>query len=157
MCQKEKGITSMSVKDVLQSLVDDGMVDTDKIGTSVYFWAFPSKASQNVRFDYFEYTYIFELSIVPRGNYRLFLAQRKLTTALPVLEWFFNIKLFRLHKFVRISARIARVQGAPTSPFLHMTLIWNPNSQHSSQKQFWAEAAWPPLLLEQFEHWWKYL
>ena len=42
------GITSMSVKDVLQSLVDDGMVDTDKIGTSVYFWAFPSKSSQKV-------------------------------------------------------------------------------------------------------------
>ena len=48
MCQKEKGITSMSVKEILTSLVDDGMVDTDKIGTSVYFWAFPSKASQNV-------------------------------------------------------------------------------------------------------------
>ncbi|XP_060597711.1 meiotic nuclear division protein 1 homolog [Ruditapes philippinarum] len=46
-CQKEKGITSMSVKEILTSLVDDGMVDTDKIGTSVYFWAFPSKASQN--------------------------------------------------------------------------------------------------------------
>ncbi|KAK2174484.1 hypothetical protein NP493_799g05016 [Ridgeia piscesae] len=46
MCQKEKGITSMSVKEILQSLVDDGMVDTDKIGTCVYFWAFPSKASQ---------------------------------------------------------------------------------------------------------------
>jgi len=38
----------MSVKDILTSLVDDGMVDTDKIGTSVYFWAFPSKAGQNV-------------------------------------------------------------------------------------------------------------
>lgn len=47
LCQKEKGITSMSVKEILQSLVDDGIVDTDKIGTSVYFWAFPSKASQN--------------------------------------------------------------------------------------------------------------
>jgi len=43
---KTKGITSMSVKEVLTSLVDDGLVDTDKIGTSVYFWAFPSKASQ---------------------------------------------------------------------------------------------------------------
>ena len=43
---KAKGITSMSVKDVLTSLVDDGLVDTDKSGTSVYFWAFPSKASQ---------------------------------------------------------------------------------------------------------------
>lgn len=35
---------AMSVKEVLQSLVDDGMVDTDRIGTSNYFWAFPSKA-----------------------------------------------------------------------------------------------------------------
>jgi predicted transcriptional regulator len=38
---KEKGITEQSVKDVVQGLVDDGLVDTDKIGTSVYFWAFP--------------------------------------------------------------------------------------------------------------------
>lgn len=44
---KEKGITSQSVKDVVQSLVDDNLVDTDKIGTSVYFWSFPSKATQN--------------------------------------------------------------------------------------------------------------
>ncbi|XP_045138022.1 meiotic nuclear division protein 1 homolog isoform X2 [Portunus trituberculatus] len=41
---KEKGVISQAVKDVVQSLVDDGMVDTEKIGTSVYFWAFPSKA-----------------------------------------------------------------------------------------------------------------
>jgi len=34
----------MSVKEVLQSLVDDNLVDTDKIGTSIYFWAYPSKA-----------------------------------------------------------------------------------------------------------------
>ncbi|KAM6440842.1 meiotic nuclear division protein 1 homolog isoform 4-T4 [Liasis olivaceus] len=44
IASKEKGITAMSVKDILQSLVDDGMVDTDRIGTSNYFWAFPSKA-----------------------------------------------------------------------------------------------------------------
>ena len=36
----------MSVKDVLTSLVDDGLVDSDKIGTSVYFWAFPSKVTE---------------------------------------------------------------------------------------------------------------
>uniref|UniRef100_A0A2K5RSD3 Meiotic nuclear division protein 1 homolog n=1 Tax=Cebus imitator TaxID=2715852 RepID=A0A2K5RSD3_CEBIM len=41
---KEKGITSMSVKEVLQSLVDDSMVDCERIGTSNYYWAFPSKA-----------------------------------------------------------------------------------------------------------------
>uniref|UniRef100_A0A5K3FC65 Meiotic nuclear division protein 1 homolog n=1 Tax=Mesocestoides corti TaxID=53468 RepID=A0A5K3FC65_MESCO len=49
LCPKEKGIPSMTVKDVLMSLVYDGIVDTDKIGTSVYFWAFPSKAGQNRR------------------------------------------------------------------------------------------------------------
>uniref|UniRef100_A0A2K6GPS4 Mnd1 HTH domain-containing protein n=1 Tax=Propithecus coquereli TaxID=379532 RepID=A0A2K6GPS4_PROCO len=36
--------TAMSVKEVLQSLVDDGMVDCERIGTSNYYWAFPSKA-----------------------------------------------------------------------------------------------------------------
>lgn len=41
---KEKGVISQAVKDVVQSLVDDAMIDTEKIGTSVYFWAFPSKA-----------------------------------------------------------------------------------------------------------------
>lgn len=41
---KEKGIIAQSVKDVVQSLVDDGLIDTDKIGTSVYYWAYPSKA-----------------------------------------------------------------------------------------------------------------
>lgn len=44
---KEKGIVQGTVKDVIQQLVDDGMVDTDKIGTSVYFWAFPSKAANS--------------------------------------------------------------------------------------------------------------
>ncbi len=38
----------MSVKEILQSLVDDDLVDTDRIGTSNYFWAFPSKASNSV-------------------------------------------------------------------------------------------------------------
>ncbi|XP_008580423.1 PREDICTED: meiotic nuclear division protein 1 homolog [Galeopterus variegatus] len=44
IASKEKGITATSVKEVLQSLVDDGMVDCEKIGTSNYYWAFPSKA-----------------------------------------------------------------------------------------------------------------
>jgi len=43
---KEKGIVQQSVKDVIQLLVDDGYVDTDKIGTSIYYWALPSKATQ---------------------------------------------------------------------------------------------------------------
>lgn len=44
---KEKGVVAQSVKDVVQNLVDDGLVDTEKIGTSVYFWAFPNKAAGN--------------------------------------------------------------------------------------------------------------
>lgn len=38
---KEKGIVAQAVKDVLQTLVDDGLVKSEKIGTSVYFWTFP--------------------------------------------------------------------------------------------------------------------
>lgn len=37
----EKGVIAQSVKDVVQGLVDDGYVDSEKIGTSVYFWALP--------------------------------------------------------------------------------------------------------------------
>uniref|UniRef100_A0A2P2HYM8 Meiotic nuclear division protein 1 homolog n=1 Tax=Hirondellea gigas TaxID=1518452 RepID=A0A2P2HYM8_9CRUS len=49
MAPKEKGVISQAVKDVVQSLVDDNLVDTDKIGTCVYFWAFPSKASNELQ------------------------------------------------------------------------------------------------------------
>ncbi|KAJ2546942.1 Meiotic nuclear division protein 1 [Coemansia sp. RSA 1933] len=42
---KQKGIVSQSVKDVVQSLVDDNMCYCEKIGTSNYFWAFPSEAA----------------------------------------------------------------------------------------------------------------
>ncbi|XP_076289795.1 meiotic nuclear division protein 1 homolog [Lasioglossum baleicum] len=40
---KEKGIITQSVKDTLQALVDDGLVRSEKIGTSVYFWTFPGE------------------------------------------------------------------------------------------------------------------
>ncbi|KZT29186.1 meiotic nuclear division protein 1 [Neolentinus lepideus HHB14362 ss-1] len=40
---KMKGIVSQSVKEVLQSLVDDGLVSTDKVGSSNFFWSFPSQ------------------------------------------------------------------------------------------------------------------
>lgn len=43
---KRKGIVSQSVKEVLQSLVDDNMVNTDKCGVQTVFWALPSEASQ---------------------------------------------------------------------------------------------------------------
>jgi len=40
---KLKGIVSQSVKEILQSLVDDGLVSADKIGSSNFFWSFPSQ------------------------------------------------------------------------------------------------------------------
>ncbi|KAI9281017.1 meiotic nuclear division protein 1 [Sporodiniella umbellata] len=42
----KRGVVSQSVKDVLMSLVDDGLVTMDKIGTSNYFWSYPSAAIQ---------------------------------------------------------------------------------------------------------------
>lgn len=49
LCSSEKGITQQTIKDVLTSLVDDGFVDSDKIGSSVYYWSLPSKALQKRR------------------------------------------------------------------------------------------------------------
>eukprot|EP00238_Polyblepharides_amylifera_P003938 CAMPEP_0196588614 /NCGR_PEP_ID=MMETSP1081-20130531/61104_1 /TAXON_ID=36882 /ORGANISM="Pyramimonas amylifera, Strain CCMP720" /LENGTH=192 /DNA_ID=CAMNT_0041911153 /DNA_START=119 /DNA_END=694 /DNA_ORIENTATION=+ len=42
----KKGVVLQSIKDVVQSLVDDDMVNTDKVGSSHWFWAFPSEAGQ---------------------------------------------------------------------------------------------------------------
>ena len=39
----KKGIVLQSVKDVNQSLIDDNLVETDRIGIGCYFWALPSK------------------------------------------------------------------------------------------------------------------
>ena len=44
---KATGIVTQSVKEVLQSLVDDRLVNAEKIGTSNYFWSFPSTAMQS--------------------------------------------------------------------------------------------------------------
>ena len=45
IASSEKGVVLQAVKDVLKELVDDNLVDSDKIGTSVYFWAFPGKGT----------------------------------------------------------------------------------------------------------------
>jgi len=46
---KEKGIVQNSIKDILQSLVEDGMVDMDKVGGTNLYWAFPSKITKMKR------------------------------------------------------------------------------------------------------------
>ncbi|KAK0087094.1 hypothetical protein PV325_001763 [Microctonus aethiopoides] len=43
IASKEKGIVVQTVKDVLQALVDDGFVHTDKIGSTIYYWTFPGE------------------------------------------------------------------------------------------------------------------
>lgn len=40
-----RGVVLQSVKEVLQSLVDDDLVHGEKIGTSNFFWSFPSEAA----------------------------------------------------------------------------------------------------------------
>eukprot|EP00127_Corallochytrium_limacisporum_P004111 Clim_evm56s157 gene=Clim_evmTU56s157 len=42
---KEKGVVAQSVKDVLQTLVDDNLINLEKIGNGNYYWAFPSQGS----------------------------------------------------------------------------------------------------------------
>ncbi|KAI9137181.1 meiotic nuclear division protein 1 [Paraphysoderma sedebokerense] len=46
LAPKNKGIVAQTVKEVLQSLVDDNMVTAEKIGISNYFWSFPSQCGQ---------------------------------------------------------------------------------------------------------------
>uniref|UniRef100_A0A0R3RXK9 Meiotic nuclear division protein 1 homolog n=1 Tax=Elaeophora elaphi TaxID=1147741 RepID=A0A0R3RXK9_9BILA len=41
---KQKGIVPQSVKEITQLLVDEGLVECEKIGTFVCYWAFPSQA-----------------------------------------------------------------------------------------------------------------
>jgi hypothetical protein len=48
-------LVAQSVKEILQGLVDDGLVTTDKIATSNYFWSFPSAAKQAVKYLYLYY------------------------------------------------------------------------------------------------------
>lgn len=40
---RDKGLISNQIKEFLQILVDDGQVDSEKIGPALYYWAFPSK------------------------------------------------------------------------------------------------------------------
>eukprot|EP00775_Hariotina_reticulata_P013522 gene13522-13647_t len=41
----KKGVVLQTIKEVLQSLVDDGLVHQEKIGSSNYFWSFPAEQS----------------------------------------------------------------------------------------------------------------
>ena len=43
------GVVTQTVKDVNSGLLDDNLIESDKIGASVFFWSFPAKHSQAVR------------------------------------------------------------------------------------------------------------
>eukprot|EP00798_Chlamydomonas_sp_ICE-L_P025772 gene25772-11437_t len=47
----KKGIVLQSIKDVLQSLVDDDLVHQEKIGASNYFWSFKGETSAKIDTD----------------------------------------------------------------------------------------------------------
>ena len=40
------GISGMIIKDVMKELLDNDLVDSDKIGAGTFYWCFPSKDSQ---------------------------------------------------------------------------------------------------------------
>lgn len=44
VASKTKGIVEKTVEEVLKEVVDDGHIHSEKIGTSIYFWAFPSES-----------------------------------------------------------------------------------------------------------------
>lgn len=43
------GVVTQTVKEVVQSLVDDRMIEVDKIGSGNFFWAFPSTAFMGLK------------------------------------------------------------------------------------------------------------
>ena len=45
------GVVLQTVKEHNQGLIDDGLVNSDKIGSSNFFWSFPSKAYQDRIFE----------------------------------------------------------------------------------------------------------
>ena len=42
----KKGVVFQTIKDVNQSLVDDNLVQFDRIGAGAFFWALPSQGYQ---------------------------------------------------------------------------------------------------------------
>ncbi|XP_062711028.1 meiotic nuclear division protein 1 homolog [Aedes albopictus] len=49
---KDKGLKEQAVKEILQSLVDEGQVETDKIGSSLYYWSFPGKKRKQKQLEF---------------------------------------------------------------------------------------------------------
>lgn len=70
------GVNSGTVVDINNSLVDDGLVDKEKIGGSNFFWSFPMKKDRQLQIDH-ENT----LAEIEAAKERLADAQNKLADA----------------------------------------------------------------------------
>uniref|UniRef100_A0A336L506 Meiotic nuclear division protein 1 homolog n=1 Tax=Culicoides sonorensis TaxID=179676 RepID=A0A336L506_CULSO len=44
MAPRATGIPQQAIKDILQKLMDDGLVDTCKVGSSVLYWSYPGRS-----------------------------------------------------------------------------------------------------------------
>ena len=44
LADKQKGIVSNTVRGVLDELISDGLVETDRVGSTTLFWSLPNKA-----------------------------------------------------------------------------------------------------------------
>ncbi|KZV73308.1 meiotic nuclear division protein 1 [Peniophora sp. CONT] len=49
LAQKMKGITSNTVKDVVEACEQDNLIRKDKVGSSNFFWSFPSQRGVEVK------------------------------------------------------------------------------------------------------------
>lgn len=46
---KEKNLNQNQVKEILQALADEELVDSEKFGSTIFFWSFPNKALKTQR------------------------------------------------------------------------------------------------------------
>jgi hypothetical protein len=42
------GVVRQTVKEIIQEIASEGLCDMDKIGTTIFFWSFPSAAFNRV-------------------------------------------------------------------------------------------------------------
>lgn len=99
---KAKGIVRQSVKEILQALCDDDLVDFDKIGSGNFFWALPSKAmhARQTKKDQFES----KLKELAEKETQLNAKKRKLSETRVASE----DRAEKVNKLIELSAELAR-------------------------------------------------
>jgi len=72
------GIVPQTVKEVLESLISDNLVESDKIGSGNFYWSLPSKAYQNLSTKLKEYEDEIEKLIQTKENLELEITEQML-------------------------------------------------------------------------------